>query len=108
MTPPAPAAPPALTVVIAVDGLSSTLFDRYRSGFSGGFARLGGGARFSLEGGGELVGGLSHENEVSMELHRRFGFAEVGRLPQVGAKFGRWLDLVLVELLLDRDAAPRD
>lgn len=59
MTPPAPAAPPALTVVIAVDGLSSTLFDRYRSGFSGGFARLGGGARFSLEGGGDLIGGLS-------------------------------------------------
>ena len=58
MTPPAPAAPPALTLVIAVDGLSSALFDRYRSGFSGGFARLGGGARFSLEGGGELIGGL--------------------------------------------------
>lgn len=55
-----------------------------------------------------LVGGLSHENEVSLVLHRRFGFVEVGRLPQVGVKFGRWLDLVLVELLLDEAAAPRD
>lgn len=59
MTPPPPAAPPALTLVIAVDGLSNSVFDRFRSGFTGGFARLGGGARFSLEGGGGLIGGLS-------------------------------------------------
>jgi hypothetical protein len=59
MTPPPPAAPPALTVVIAVDGLSSNIFDRYRPGFAGGFARLGTGARFSLEGGGTYLGGLS-------------------------------------------------
>ena len=58
MTPPPPAAPPALTLVIAVDGLSGAVFDRFRSGFTGGFARLGGGARFSLEGGGALIGGL--------------------------------------------------
>ncbi len=59
MTPPPPAAPPALTVVIAVDGLSSAVFDRFRPGFAGGFARLGSGARFNLEGGGALPGGLS-------------------------------------------------
>jgi hypothetical protein len=59
MTPPPPAAPPALTLVIAVDGLSNAVFDRFRPGFAGGFARLGGGARFSLEGGGALLGGLS-------------------------------------------------
>lgn len=63
MTPPAPAAPPALTVVIAVDGLSSALFDRYRPRFAGGFARVGGGARFALEGQGELVAGLSEAIE---------------------------------------------
>lgn len=59
MTPPPPAAPQALTVVIAVDGLSNAVFDRFRPGFAGGFARLAGGARFSLEGGGDLIGGLS-------------------------------------------------
>ncbi len=63
MTPPAPAAPPALTVVIAIDGLSSALFDRYRSNFACGLARVGGGARFTLEGPGELVAGLSEAIE---------------------------------------------
>ena len=52
-----------------------------------------------------LVGGLSADNAVSARLHASFGFTEVGRLPQVGAKFGRWLDLVLYQLLLDE--APR-
>lgn len=53
-----------------------------------------------------LVGALSHENDVSMALHERFGFTEVGRMPQVGAKFGRWLDLVLVQRVLDDAPAP--
>lgn len=35
-----PAAPPRLTVVISVDQLSADLWDRYRSTFSGGLARL--------------------------------------------------------------------
>ena len=47
-----------------------------------------------------LVGGLSADNEVSMALHRDFGFIEVGRLPEVGRKFDRWLDLVLLQLIL--------
>lgn len=47
-----------------------------------------------------LVGGLSADNEVSLLLHRSLGFIEVGRLPEVGRKFDRWLDLVLVQLIL--------
>jgi phosphinothricin acetyltransferase len=35
-----------------------------------------------------------------MKLHRSLGFVEVGRLPEVGRKFDRWLDLVLVQLFL--------
>ncbi len=53
-----------------------------------------------------LVGCLSHENEVSARLHEAFGFVEVARMPQVGQKFGRWLDLVIVELLLDDQPTP--
>lgn len=49
-----------------------------------------------------LIGGLSSDNAASLGLHRKLGFVEVGRLPQVGRKFDRWLDLVLVELLLVR------
>ncbi|MGV8908933.1 MAG: GNAT family N-acetyltransferase [Propionicimonas sp.] len=47
-----------------------------------------------------LIGGLSADNEVSMALHRSFGFVEVGRLPEVGRKFDRWLDLVMLQLIL--------
>ncbi|MDR1513435.1 MAG: GNAT family N-acetyltransferase [Propionibacteriaceae bacterium] len=53
-----------------------------------------------------VVGALDSNNPASVALHARFGFTEVGRLPQVGHKFGRWLDLVLVELLLDDRALP--
>ncbi|MDO5534780.1 MAG: GNAT family N-acetyltransferase [Propionibacteriaceae bacterium] len=53
-----------------------------------------------------LIGGLSQENIASLRLHEALGFREVGRLPQVGAKFGRWLDLVLVELVLDDAPQP--
>lgn len=53
-----------------------------------------------------LVGVLSHENEVSQRLHESFGFREVGRLPQAGAKFGRWLDMVILQLTLDDAPAP--
>ena len=54
-----------------------------------------------------LVGALTQENTASLALHERLGFVEVGRLPQVGAKFGRWLDLVLVQRILDDAPAPR-
>ena len=47
-----------------------------------------------------LIGGLSADNEVSLALHRSLGFVEVGRLPEVGRKFDRWLDLVLLQLIL--------
>ncbi len=47
-----------------------------------------------------LIGGLSADNDISMALHRSFGFVEVGRLPEVGRKFDRWLDLVLLQLIL--------
>jgi phosphinothricin acetyltransferase len=45
---------------------------------------------------------LDSESEASLKLHTRFGFKEVGRLPEVGYKFGRWLDVLYLELLLDR------
>lgn len=48
-----------------------------------------------------MVGGLDAENAGSLAFHRRLGFVEAGRLPQVGRKFDRWLDLVFTVLLLD-------
>lgn len=48
-----------------------------------------------------IVAGIESSNEVSLALHRRHGFVEVGRLPQVGLKFGAWLDLVHLQRLVD-------
>ncbi len=44
-----------------------------------------------------MIGGLDAANAASLALHRKLGFREVGRLPGVGEKFGRRLDLVLVQ-----------
>ncbi|MBS0479824.1 MAG: N-acetyltransferase [Proteobacteria bacterium] len=53
-----------------------------------------------------MVAGIAAENVGSIALHRALGFREVGRLPQVAAKFGRWLDLVFLQLLLDDRERP--
>ena len=36
-------------------------------------------------------------SDASAALHRRFGFAEAGRLSGVGRKHGRWVDTVLMQ-----------
>jgi phosphinothricin acetyltransferase len=47
-----------------------------------------------------MIAGVDATNEASLRLHRACGFVEVARFPQVGHKFGRWLDLVCLQLLL--------
>jgi phosphinothricin acetyltransferase len=43
-----------------------------------------------------MIGAISAENTSGLAFHAACGFAEHGRLPEVGYKFGRWLDLVLM------------
>jgi L-amino acid N-acyltransferase len=45
---------------------------------------------------GRVVGG----HAASIALHRRCGFEQVGVEQQVGRKFGQWLDVVLMQVLL--------
>jgi phosphinothricin acetyltransferase len=52
-----------------------------------------------------MVGAIDSENAGSLAFHRALGFAEVARMPEVGHKHGRWLDLVLVQRIVS-DAAP--
>jgi L-amino acid N-acyltransferase len=51
---------------------------------------------------GRIVGG----HEASIRLHRSLGFAMVGTEVEVGRKFGRWLDVVVMQLLLDGPPNP--
>jgi len=55
-----------------------------------------------------MIGGLSADNETSLRLHQRLGFVETARMPEVGKKFGRWLDLVFVQRILDERERPGD
>ncbi len=53
-----------------------------------------------------LIGSVEAENTASVALHRKLGFEIAGRLPQVGMKFGEWLDLYLMTLVLDGRPMP--
>jgi phosphinothricin acetyltransferase len=48
-----------------------------------------------------MVGGIDGSNVDSIRFHERLGFVEVARLPGIGEKFGRRLDLVLMQWALD-------
>ena len=47
-----------------------------------------------------MVGAVDADNEDSLRFHEHMGFVEVARMPETGFKFGRWLDLVLVQKVL--------
>lgn len=47
-----------------------------------------------------MVAGIEAGNAASLALHARFGFVRVGLMPEVGRKFDRWLDLVLMQRVL--------
>ena len=47
-----------------------------------------------------MVAAIESGNAASIALHQRLGFAITGQMPQVGRKFGRWLDLTFMQLIL--------
>ncbi|OQP87199.1 GNAT family N-acetyltransferase [Rhizobium rhizosphaerae] len=53
-----------------------------------------------------MVAGVEAGNRGSIRLHEKLGFRQVGLMPQVGTKFGVWLDLAFLQLVLDDRAAP--
>jgi hypothetical protein len=55
-----------------------------------------------------MAAAVDGANDASIRFCERLGSAERARLPEVGAKLDRWLDLVLLELRLDDRAAPGD
>jgi L-amino acid N-acyltransferase YncA len=53
-----------------------------------------------------MVAAIESGNDASIRLHQRLGFSLNGQMPQVGIKFGRWLDLTFMQLMLDPGAPP--
>ena len=58
-----------------------------------------------------IIAGIDAEQDASVALHIKFDFEKVGQLKRVGFKFGRWLDVIYLELQLDapqpKPARPR-
>ena len=48
-----------------------------------------------------IIAGIDGGQPASVALHAKFHFERVGHLKQVGFKFGRWLDVIYMELTLD-------
>lgn len=47
-----------------------------------------------------IIAGIDATNDVSLHLHKSFGFVEVAHFKEVGFKFDRWLDLKFLQLIL--------
>lgn len=47
-----------------------------------------------------MIASIDAEGAASLHLHESLGFVPVGHLREVGFKFGRWLDVRLLELVL--------
>ena len=48
-----------------------------------------------------IIAGIDADQPASVALHAKFHFKPVGHLEHVGFKFGRWLDVIYMELILD-------
>jgi L-amino acid N-acyltransferase YncA len=81
--------------------------DRWRSGLG---HRLMGALLDEARASGKhtMIAAIDGANVASIQFHERLGFVVVARMPEVGAKFGRWQDLVLMQLRLDDRTAPDD
>ncbi|WP_436859407.1 N-acetyltransferase family protein [Citrobacter tructae] len=53
-----------------------------------------------------MVAGIESQNRASLHLHETLGFITTAQMPQVGTKFGRWLDLTFMQLQLDDRREP--
>ncbi|HEV2327604.1 MAG TPA: GNAT family N-acetyltransferase [Verrucomicrobiae bacterium] len=48
-----------------------------------------------------IIAGIDGEQTASVGMHAKFHFEKVGYLNRVGFKFGRWLDVIYMELAVE-------
>lgn len=58
-------------------------------------------ARLRAAGYRQVIGGIALPNPASIALHEKLGFEKVAQFPQVGTKFGQWLDVGYWQKSLD-------
>ena len=47
-----------------------------------------------------MIGAIDSANQLSIDFHKKFGFVETARMPEVALKNGQWLDLVFMQLTI--------
>ncbi len=50
-----------------------------------------------------LIAGISGENIAGINFHKRVGYTEICVMPEVGYKFNRYFDLVVMQKFLNRE-----
>jgi L-amino acid N-acyltransferase YncA len=48
-----------------------------------------------------MIGVIDASNTGSIAFHKQFGFVENGVIKEAGFKFGKWLDISIMQLILD-------
>jgi len=47
-----------------------------------------------------MIGAIDSDNQQSINFHKRFGFTETARMPEVALKNNKWLTLIFMQKLL--------
>ena len=55
-----------------------------------------------------VIAGIDADNAASIHLHKQLGFEDAAYFKQVGFKFGKWLDLRFLQLILKNDLHPTE
>jgi L-amino acid N-acyltransferase YncA len=55
-----------------------------------------------------LIAGIDADNTASIKLHEHFNFTMAGHFKEVGYKFGKWLDLIFMQLHLSTPDHPEE
>jgi phosphinothricin acetyltransferase len=55
-----------------------------------------------------IIAGIDADNYASIHLHQQLGFQDAGHFKQVGYKFGKWLNLRFMQLILHNNLTPTE